>query len=98
MALEARRAEARAAAADVAARKRMLGNIIFVGQLYRQGVLTEQVMTQCIQQLLEEVRGLGATRPRAPLPPSTRHGACPRANGLTQPPLPGRCADREPAA
>ena len=92
MALEARRAEARAAAADVAARKRMLGNIIFVGQLYRQGVLTEQVMTQCIQQLLEEVRGLGATRPRAPLPPSTRHGR----HGAAAAPARGPTASHNP--
>ncbi|KDD72593.1 hypothetical protein H632_c3149p0, partial [Helicosporidium sp. ATCC 50920] len=46
--------EIAAAAAEVQARKRMLGNIIFVGQLYRQGVLTEKVMHSCIQQLLDE--------------------------------------------
>ena len=33
----------------------MLGNIIFVGQLYRFGVLIEAVMHSCIKQLLEEV-------------------------------------------
>ena len=36
------------------ARKRMLGNIIFVGQLYRFGVLIEAVMHTCVRQLLEE--------------------------------------------
>lgn len=34
----------------------MLGNIIFVGHLYKAGVLTETVIHTCIQQLLEEVR------------------------------------------
>lgn len=34
----------------------MLGNIIFVGQLFCRGVLTEKVMHSCIQQLLDEVR------------------------------------------
>lgn len=53
---EAKRQDRAAAAAEVAARKRMLGNMIFVGQLYRFGVLTEGVMHTCIQQLLEEVR------------------------------------------
>lgn len=48
--------EKAAADAEVKARKRMLGNIIFVGQLYRFGVLIEAVMHSCIKQLLEEVR------------------------------------------
>lgn len=51
---EAKRQDKEAAEAEVKARKRMLGNIIFVGQLYRFGVLTEGVMHSCIQQLLEE--------------------------------------------
>ena len=53
---EAKRQDRAAALAEVAARKRMLGNIIFVGQLYRFGVLTETVMHSCIKQLLEEAR------------------------------------------
>lgn len=53
---EENRQEKAAAAADEKARKRMLGNIIFVGQLYRFGVLIEAVMHSCIKQLLEEVR------------------------------------------
>jgi translation initiation factor 4G len=52
---EAKRRDREAAKAEVAARKRMLGNMIFVGQLYRFGVLTETVMHSCIKQLLEEV-------------------------------------------
>ena len=60
---EAKRAEREKVAAELKARRRMLGNIIFVGQLYRQGVLTEAVMHSCIKQLLEEVRMVGAARP-----------------------------------
>lgn len=52
---EQRKAEREAAKREVEARKRMLGNIIFVGQLYCRGVLTEKVMHSCIQQLLDEV-------------------------------------------
>jgi len=55
-AADAKRREKEEAEAEVKARKRMLGNIIFVGQLYRFGSLTETVMHSCIQQLLEEVR------------------------------------------
>ena len=54
-AAEEKRLDREAANAEVKARKRMLGNIIFVGQLYRFGVLTETVMHSCIKQLLEEV-------------------------------------------
>jgi len=53
---EAKRQDKAQADAEVKARKRMLGNIIFVGQLYRFGVLTENVMHSCIQQLLEEAQ------------------------------------------
>lgn len=52
---EAKRQDKVAAEAEVVARKRMLGNIIFVGQLYRFGILTEGVMHSCVRQLLEEV-------------------------------------------
>ena len=48
------REEAAQVQAEVKARKRMLGNIIFVGQLYRMGVLTEQIMHECIKQLIQE--------------------------------------------
>lgn len=54
-AAEAKQHEKEIAEAEVKARRRMLGNIIFVGQLYRFGVLTELVMHSCIKQLLEEV-------------------------------------------
>lgn len=50
-ALEARREERRKAAAELQARKRMLGNIVFVGQLFKKGVLTETVMHTCIKQV-----------------------------------------------
>lgn len=52
---EAKRRDKMAAEEEVIARKRMLGNINFVGQLYRFGVLTEGVMHSCVRQLLEEV-------------------------------------------
>lgn len=52
---EKKRLDKAAADAELVARKRMLGNIIFVGQLYRFGVLIEAVMHTCIKQLLEEV-------------------------------------------
>lgn len=52
---EKKRLDKVAADAELVARKRMLGNIIFVGQLYRFGVLIEAVMHTCIKQLLEEV-------------------------------------------
>ncbi len=53
---EAKRQDKAQADAEVKARKRMLGNIIFVGQLFRFGVLTESVMHSCIKQLLEETQ------------------------------------------
>jgi len=46
--------EAAEAEAEFKARKRMLGNIQFVGQLYRMGVLTQGIMHSCIQQLLTQ--------------------------------------------
>jgi translation initiation factor 4G len=48
-------AEAREAEAELKARRRMLGNIQFIGQLYQQKMLTERIMHACIQQLLENV-------------------------------------------
>lgn len=56
---EAKKAEARKAEEDRKARRRMLGNIIFVGQLYLTGSLTEGVIHTCIRQLLDEVGGGG---------------------------------------
>eukprot|EP00897_Mesotaenium_endlicherianum_P003219 jgi/Mesen1/2925/ME000175S02080 len=43
------------AAMRVKARKRMLGNIRFIGELYRTGMLTERIMHECIKTLLGEV-------------------------------------------
>lgn len=33
----------------------MLGNIQFIGQLYKKKMLTERIMHECIRKLLEEV-------------------------------------------
>lgn len=40
----------------VQARSRALGNIQFVGHLYKHRMLTEKIMHNCIQTLLEDVR------------------------------------------
>jgi translation initiation factor 4G len=53
-ALAARRAERAAAEQELKARRRMLGNIQFIGQLYRFGMLTENIMHSCIQRLLQD--------------------------------------------
>lgn len=45
----------RAAAEERAARKRMLGNIAFVGQLYKNKLLTEKIMHNCITTLLQDL-------------------------------------------
>lgn len=65
-AAEAKRQDKEAAEAEVKARKRMLGNIIFVGQLYRFGVLTESIMHTCIKTLLTEVCAIHAILHRLP--------------------------------
>lgn len=39
---------------DLPARRRMLGNIVFIGHLYRFGVLTDAVMHRCVSQLLQD--------------------------------------------
>ncbi|KAK9839712.1 hypothetical protein WJX81_007820 [Elliptochloris bilobata] len=44
-----------AAAAELKARRRALGNIQFIGQLFKQKMLTEKIMHQCIVTLLGEV-------------------------------------------
>lgn len=55
-AAEARRAqrlaERRAAEEELKARRRMLGNIQFIGHLYRYSMLTEGIMHSCIKRLL----------------------------------------------
>ncbi|KAI8467672.1 MAG: MIF4G domain-containing protein [Monoraphidium minutum] len=53
-ALAARRAARAAAAEELKARRRMLGNIEFIGHLYRYGMLTENIMHSCIQRLLAD--------------------------------------------
>ena len=46
-AAEARRVERAAAEEELKARRRMLGNIQFIGHLYRYGMLTENIMHRC---------------------------------------------------
>jgi translation initiation factor 4G len=38
---------------NLAARKRMLGNIQFIGHLYKKKILTERIMHECILKLLQ---------------------------------------------
>ena len=40
------------------ARRRMLGNMQFIGQLYKCGLLTERIMHNCVQQLLQVGDGI----------------------------------------
>ena len=54
-ALEARRAKAALELANLRARKRMLGNILFIGHLFRQGMLIESIMHVCCQTLLKNI-------------------------------------------
>jgi translation initiation factor 4G len=35
------------------ARRRMLGNMQFIGQLYKNALLTERIMHNCVHQLLQ---------------------------------------------
>ncbi|KAL3135011.1 hypothetical protein ABBQ32_007959 [Trebouxia sp. C0010 RCD-2024] len=53
--LQARREAAQAAAAELKARQRALGNIQFIGHLYRKKMLTEKIMHECIKKLLADV-------------------------------------------
>ncbi|KAL0043356.1 hypothetical protein WJX79_002542 [Trebouxia sp. C0005] len=53
--LQARRAAAQAAADELRARQRALGNIQFIGHLYRKKMLTEKIMHECIKKLLADV-------------------------------------------
>ncbi len=41
---------------EVQARRRALGNIQFIGQLFKKKMLTEKIMHSCLMQLLSEVR------------------------------------------
>eukprot|EP01113_Clastostelium_recurvatum_P048422 TRINITY_DN880_c1_g1_i2.p1 TRINITY_DN880_c1_g1~~TRINITY_DN880_c1_g1_i2.p1 ORF type:complete len:842 (-),score=323.69 TRINITY_DN880_c1_g1_i2:555-2717(-) len=40
---------------EMRARKKMLGNIKFIGELFKEGMLTEKIMHTCIQSLLGEM-------------------------------------------
>jgi translation initiation factor 4G len=44
-----------AAAEDLKMRRRMLGNIKFIGELYLHNMLTEKIMHQCISKLLADI-------------------------------------------
>eukprot|EP00884_Botryococcus_braunii_P007326 jgi/Botrbrau1/16595/Bobra.0068s0025.1 len=46
--------EVKAAAAELKARQRALGNIQFIGQLYKHGMLIEKIMHECLKSLLIE--------------------------------------------
>jgi len=50
------------AARRAQARRRALGNIQFIGQLFKQKMLTEKIMHQCIRTLLGEARARGPVR------------------------------------
>jgi len=52
--LEARRKEARRQDKLLQARRRMLGNIRFIGELFKKEMLTERIMHTCIMKLLGE--------------------------------------------
>ncbi len=47
-------ADAAEAERELKARRRMLGNIQFIGHLYKCGLLTERIIHSCIIQLLSE--------------------------------------------
>lgn len=53
--LEARREQRRQNEAQAIARLRLLGNMQFVGHLFKKKMLTEKIMHFCIQDLLTEV-------------------------------------------
>lgn len=47
-------ADAAEAERELKARRRMLGNIQFIGQLYKCGLLTDRIIHSCIVQLLND--------------------------------------------
>ncbi len=48
---------------DLKARRRMLGNIQFIGELFKEKMLTEKIMHECIVKLLGNVRLPSSCRP-----------------------------------
>ncbi len=44
---------------DLKARRRMLGNIQFIGELFKEKMLTEKIMHECIVKLLGEASPVG---------------------------------------
>ena len=59
--LEARREQRRQNELQAMARLRLLGNMQFVGYLFKKKMLTEKIMHYCIQDLLKEVRSCRQT-------------------------------------
>jgi translation initiation factor 4G len=51
--LDAKRAKAQADADELKARRRAMGNMQFVGFLYKRAMLTEKVVHSCLQELLD---------------------------------------------
>jgi len=50
------------------ARKRMLGNIRFVGELFKMGMLTSKIMHECIRTLISNPQVSRPGRPRRVCP------------------------------
>ena len=56
---------------DLKARRRMLGNIQFIGELFKEKMLTEKIMHECIVKLLGEAGHPGPMiNPLSPPPTS----------------------------
>lgn len=49
-------AEAAEAERELKARRRMLGNIQFIGHLYKCGLLTERIIHSCIVSLMQDTK------------------------------------------
>ena len=61
-----KRAARKVAEEERKARKRMLGNIQFIGHLYKSKLLTEKIMHSCIIALLQVRTGFCAAACRVP--------------------------------
>ena len=66
----------------IRAKKRMLGNFRFIGELYKQKMLTEKIMHECLIRLLGDIEKPDEARAaRRPPPPAARA----RAEGTYRP-------------
>ena len=80
--LEVRRAKKAAYDSELKARRRAMGNMQFVGHLYRSAMITEKIVNLCVQQLLNDpmpeelecvcklLRTVGANLEARPTPPA----------------------------